>query len=33
MSYLQKSFFLEKIDKKQIEDIVKKMMIIIIVCS
>ena len=31
MSYLQK-VFLEKIDKNQIEDIIKKMMIIIIVC-
>jgi len=31
MSYLQK-VFLEKIDKNQIEDILKKMMIIIIVC-
>tara|TARA_Y100000389_G_C17298966_1_gene431929 strand:+ start:120 stop:830 length:711 start_codon:yes stop_codon:yes gene_type:complete len=31
MSYLQK-IFLEKIDKTQIEDILKKMMIIIIIC-
>lgn len=31
MSYLQK-VFLEKIDKNQIEDILKKMMVIIVVC-
>lgn len=31
MAYLQK-VFLEKIDKNQIEDIIKKMMIIIIIC-